>query len=184
MKYRAVDHEEVERRLLAIGAQPAPEMAQEDTYLRHPSRDFAQTNEALRIRRIGQENRVTYKGPKLAGPTKTREEIELGFEEGGASYEQLLCLFAHLGFQPVAVVQKHRRPYHVSLHGRSVEIALDKADELGVFVEVETLAASEQDLKTAQGLVLEVAQELGLTDVEPRSYLRMLLERQAAREHS
>ena len=53
---------------------------------------------------------------------------------------------------------------------------LDRADGLGDFAEIETLAATESDLPAAQAAVLALANELGLTEVEPRSYLRMSLE--------
>ena len=61
-----------------------------------------------------------------------------------------------------------------------MEIALDTAEELGAFAEIETLASGEADLAAAQQAVLTLAGTLGLTEVEPRSYLRMVLENQAA----
>jgi len=175
-KFRTTAHDELEGRLNAMGAVAKPEVTQEDIYLGHPSRDFAQTNEALRIRRIGSENRITYKGPRRSGPTKTREEIELPFGEGEHTFEQLLRLLTNLGFQKVAVIRKSRRPYHLVFHGREIEVALDRAEGLGDFAEVEAFAPTEAELPAAQSAVLALAQELGLTEVEPRSYLRMHLE--------
>src|SRR3954466_6244760 len=106
VKYRTVDHARLVERLTALGAEAEAEVTQEDAYLGHPSRDFGQTNEALRIRRIGESNRVTYKGPRRGGPTKPREEIELGFDAGDPAFEQLLRMFTNLGFRPVTVVRK------------------------------------------------------------------------------
>lgn len=59
-------------------------VAEVDTYFQHPCRDFALTDEALRLRRhlvttaesCVFECLATYKGPKLPGPTKTRRELE------------------------------------------------------------------------------------------------------------
>lgn len=82
VKYRLVDRDQLERRLAEQGAARGPEINQEDVYLSHPSRDFAASNEAFRIRRIGSDNRITYKGPRLSGPTKTREEIEISVTSG------------------------------------------------------------------------------------------------------
>ncbi len=60
-----------------------------DTYFQHPSRNFIQTDEALRVRRhltfsgertpqcAETEWLVTYKGPRLDRKTKTRKELEL-----------------------------------------------------------------------------------------------------------
>lgn len=176
VKYRAVDHVRIRRLLLERGATEEPAIDQEDVYLRHPSRDFAVTHEALRLRRIGSENRVTYKGPRFPGPTKTREEIELPFEPGEASYRDLAHLFANLGFEPVATIRKHRTPFHLTASALPIEVTLDRAEGLGDFVEIEAMASDASGLPAAQQAVLDLARELGLDQVEPRSYLRMALE--------
>jgi adenylate cyclase class 2 len=182
VKYRLVDHDQLERRLAERGAAREPVITQEDVYLSHPSRDFAVSNEALRIRRIGVENRITYKGPRLSGPTKTREEIEIAVTSGEGAFSQLVRLFENLGFRPVATVRKSRTPFHLNREGLAVEVVLDRAVGLGDFAEIEALAATKSELPAAQAAVLALAQELGLTEVEPRSYLRMLLEPDKARE--
>lgn len=176
VKYRSVDHERLRRLLIELGATEAPAVDQEDLYLSHPARDFAQTNEALRLRRIGDDNRVTYKGPKLPGPTKTREEIELPFREGEASFRDLARLFENLGFAPVADVRKRRTSFHLSRPPYEIEVSLDRAEGLGDFAEIEAIAPDEAALATAQAAVLALADRLGLDEVEPRSYLRMVLE--------
>ena len=176
MKFRLVDHDRLDRWLIERGADREPEITQEDMYLSHPSRDFALTNEAFRIRRIEADNRITYKGPRLTGPTKTREEIEIVVASGDAVFSQFLRLFENLGFRPVATIRKSRTPFHVNRQGRVIEIALDRVAGLGDFAEIETLAQTESELPAAQEAVLTLAHELGLTEVEPRSYLRMSLE--------
>ncbi len=176
IKFRSVDHDLLRRRLAERGAVEEPAVVQEDTYLNHPSRDFARTNEAFRLRRIGAENRITYKGPKHEGPTKTREEIELTLAEGEDAFEQLSRLFANLGFRTVATIRKERTAFHLSNQARRIEVALDRAEGLGDFAEIEVVAANESELPAAQASVLALAEELGMTEVEPRSYLRMALE--------
>jgi adenylate cyclase, class 2 len=176
VKYRSVDHNKLRSRLEALNAAIDSTVVQEDIYLSHPSRDFALTNEALRLRRIGAENRITYKGPRQSGPTKTREEIEVPFAEGDEALGQLSRLFANLGFEPVATIRKSRTTFHLTEQIHKIEVALDRAEGLGEFAEIETIAATESDLPAAQTAVLAVANQLGLTEVEPRSYLRMALE--------
>lgn len=180
VKFRAVDHGQLIRLLAQVGASKKDSMIQEDIYLSHPSRDFSQTNEAFRIRRIGDENRITYKGPRRSGPTKTREEIEIAMAEGPEPFRRLLRLLENLGFQPVATIRKQREAFHLRFQEHDMEIALDTADELGAFAEIETLASGETDLAAAQQAVLALAGALGLTEVEPRSYLRMILEAHGA----
>ncbi|HEY2158524.1 MAG TPA: class IV adenylate cyclase [Isosphaeraceae bacterium] len=176
IKFRDADHAAIERRLLALGAEPGEPVEQDDVYHAHPARDFAMTGEAFRLRRDGPRNRLTYKGPKHGGPTKTREEVEVGFDRGPASWAEMARMLEALGFRPVATVRKTRRPFHLVRGGRPMEVVLDRAEGLGDFAEVEALA-DDRGLAEAQEAVLALARELGLTEVEPRSYLRMLLER-------
>ena len=172
--------ESLAARLSEIGAVAEGTLEHSDLYLRHPSRDFAVTNEAFRLRGEGSRNLLTYKGPRRAGPAKTREEIEIPFADGPDERQAMTTLMARLGFEPVAEVRKTRQAFAIRSDDRDVHVALDDAGPLGFFVEVETLAADESDLADAQAAVLRLAQRLDLRDVEPRSYLRMLLESQAA----
>jgi adenylate cyclase class 2 len=178
VKYRLVDHDQLRSRLEALNAATDSTVVQEDVYFSHPSRDFGVTKEALRLRRIGTENRITYKGPRQSGPTKTREEIEVLFAEGDEAFAQMLRLFANVGFRPVATIRKSRTTFHFTEPLRKVEVALDRAEGLGDFVEIESMGATEADVPAAQAAVLAVASQLGLTEVEPKSYLRMTLEGQ------
>lgn len=179
-KFRTSSHLPIIERLHALNSEEGASLDQEDVYLRHPSRDFAQTHEAFRIRRIGTMNVLTYKGPKRAGPTKTREENEIAFAHGPEMAEQMLRLFRSLGFEPFATIRKVRTPFHVTFQSFALEVALDEAEGIGSFVEVEAIVNDEGHLKDAQRAVVELARTLGLTDLEPRSYLRMALEQRAA----
>ena len=123
-----------------------------------------------------QENRITYKGPRRSGPTKTREEIEISVADGDEAFGQLLWLFENLGFRPIATIRKRRTPFHLSNHQHHLEVTLDQAEGLGDFAEIESMAASESDLPAAQAAVLTLAKQLGLTEVELKSYLRMMLD--------
>src|SRR5262249_3993479 len=82
VKYRVSDHKGVSDRLSRLGGESVSSFVQTDTYYAHPARDFAQTDEALRLGSDDHGNRLTYKGPKWGGPTKTREEIEVPVAEG------------------------------------------------------------------------------------------------------
>lgn len=179
-KYRCADHEFVVAKLESLGATASPTIAQEDTYLSHPARDFAQSGEALRVRRSGDHNAITYKGPRHEGPTKTRRELEIPFQSGPPNLDKLRQLFEALGFEVVMRVRKSRTPYHLSFQGRPLEIVLDDAEGLGTFVEVEAIAEGDGDVASAQNAVVALSLVLGLTELEPRSYLRMALERRAA----
>ena len=88
-------------------------IVQSDQYFAHPARDFAQTDEALRIRTVGDTSFVTYKGPKLDATSKTRRELELPLAASDPDGSQFAELLAALGFTPVAIVRKQRRKFHI-----------------------------------------------------------------------
>jgi adenylate cyclase class 2 len=178
LKYRLHDRASLLERLIVRGARSAPAIYQEDHYLSHPARDFQTTREALRIRRIGDQNRITYKGPRLDGPTKTREEIEIAFTEGARAFDDLVRLWQNLGFRPIATIRKERQPLCLRYLDCDLEIAIDSVVGLGDFVEIEAIAALEWDVSTAQTAVIGLAAELCLAEPEPRSYLKMTLELQ------
>jgi adenylate cyclase class 2 len=178
IKFRtdSAGHAELAQRLAALGAESSPACEQQDIYLSHPARDFAATGEALRLRREDDANCVTYKGPRHAGPTKTREEIEIAFAAGADAHRQMGRVWELLGFRPVAILRKRRQAYRLIHGNRALAVVLDLAEGLGAFAEVEAIAADAADLPATQADVLHLAQVLGLTAVEPRSYLRMALE--------
>lgn len=175
-KFRAPDLDAVRRRVVELGGVATKTVEQRDTYFRHPSRDFAQTGEALRIRRTDGQAVVTYKGAKLDRVVKTRPELEFPLTGGGDPQQEL---FELLGFVQAADVVKHREAYHLTRGGLQLEVTLDTVTEVGTFAEVEAIA-EEDAIAAAQQAVQALAGELGLTDLEQRSYLRMYLESREA----
>lgn len=174
LKFSLEDHAELMRRLEAMpGTKVHARVRQVDRYFNHPSRDFGETNEALRIRMIGVETRVTYKGPLLDRVAKTRREIELRLAD--ASDGELGEMLTLLGFREVRSVSKTRICVGLQFENREVEIALDDVDGLGQFVELE-LVTNEADKDDARDCLLRLSSELSLNDSTQRSYLEMLIE--------
>lgn len=178
-KFRVADRTALLATLTAHGITLGEPIVQADCYFNHPARDFGQTDEALRIRSIGERNWVTYKGPKIDATTKTRRELEFPLVDGVAVTEQFAELLVTLGFRSTAVVRKQRRSGHIHFAEREFEVLLDEVDNVGLFAEVETLASPEE-LPSAKAALTALAAELGLGENERRSYLEMLLERNAA----
>jgi adenylate cyclase class 2 len=174
MKFPVADFAPIRATLQAWDALPDPPIQESDHYFNAPDRDFARTDEALRVRRIGPRNRVTYKGARQPGPAKTRTEIEVGLAEGDKPADDFCRLLTHLGYRPVAVVRKERIVYHLERGGFALEVCLDNVSDVGRYAEVEIMAAP-ADLERARSVVEAVAAELGLKDSERRSYLEMLL---------
>lgn len=176
VKYRLPDPDAVEARLRAWGAAVVADHAEADHYLNAPDRDFARTDEAFRLRRIGERNLLTYKGPRRDGASKTRTEIEVSCPSGEAAAEAFLKLFRSLGYRPTAVVRKRRRIYEWARDGFIVHACLDDVDQVGRFVELE-IVADESQYASARDTVLRIAEELRLGATETRSYLEQLLGR-------
>jgi adenylate cyclase class 2 len=176
MKFRVADFAAVQKTLQSWQAIARPTIDEADHYFNAPDRDFARTDEAFRLRSIGMENRVTYKGPKQAGPTKTRTEIEIGLEPGAEGADKFCRMAQHLGYRPTAVVRKRRTIYEFERAGFALEACLDELETLGRFVELEIVADAERK-ERAQETLLAVVRDLGLPASEPRSYLEMVLAR-------
>jgi adenylate cyclase, class 2 len=174
VKCPVADFEPVRHTLAEWGAHADPPRQEADHYFNAPDRDFARTDEALRLRRIGQHNWITYKGPKRDQQTKTRTEIELPLGDGDQTADDFARLVQHLGYRPVAVVRKERTCYHVQRDGFDLEITLDMLAGLGRYVEVE-IRGDEQSYDTARACLLRTVAELGLKETERRSYLELLL---------
>jgi adenylate cyclase, class 2 len=164
-------------KLSAWGVVGYEDLHEEDHYFNAPDRDFAKTDEALRLRRVGPDNFLTYKGPKVDTQTKTRVEFEVSLAPGDEAAETMMQLLTRLGYRPVAVVEKTRRVFQTKRDGFDLEVCLDDVKGLGRFVELEILAP-ENRLDQARRTVQSVAAELDLTTSERRSYLELLLDRQ------
>jgi adenylate cyclase class 2 len=180
MKFPVSDFAPLEGKLGCWGSALQETLEEEDHYFNAPDRDFAQTDEALRIRRVGSSNFLTYKGPKQDRQTKTRTEIEVGFAPGPETAEAMKQLILRLGYRPVAVVLKARRVFRTNREGFNLEICLDEVTDLGRFVELEILAPEER-LDKARTVLQAAAAELGLSASERRSYLELLLQKENRR---
>jgi adenylate cyclase, class 2 len=158
------DHSAVIRRLLDRGARKKGTSLERDLYLNHPARDFKSTDEALRLRQSGGRVIMTYKGPKLGTLAKTRVEKEVTMD----GFDQALAILQLLGFTPSGTVVKSREMYELN----GVEICIDSVEGLGNFVELEMKGT---DREPVERELIRLAGELGLTRLERRSYLELLL---------
>lgn len=175
LKFRLESAQNVKERAMALGAVEQSLVAHVDRYFNHPSRDFRSTDEAFRIRSVDGANAVTYKGPKLGKVAKTRHEIEVGFEHGPESLQKLDEVVRMLGFRFVREVRKSRQAFTLSLAGRDFELAFDEVPGLGRFLEIELIAEAD-GREVAEKAVWELAGKLGLSILETRSYLDLLIE--------
>jgi len=175
-KFHVEDLAGLEERLRELGAAEQSSQQHVDTYYNHPSRDFAETLEALRIRRVDGVPMVTYKGTKLPGAVKARRELEWRLDPGDPEGTKMEELFQMLGFRRVATVTKRRRCYQLPAESADCGVMIDQVDSLGLFAEIELIAGESSEIEIARERIGQLAERLGLYLAEPRSYLRMILE--------
>ncbi|MDH5404188.1 MAG: class IV adenylate cyclase [Candidatus Heimdallarchaeota archaeon] len=139
-----------------------------DIYYRHPSRDFGQTDEALRIRQIQDKFELTYKGPKLMKSTKTRFEANVKLFD--SSMDTILI---HLGFSVTGKVIKTREKWLLN----NVTISLDSVKGFGEYVELEIIADEFNEREVVIQRLHQIAKKINL-DISKEittSYLEMVL---------
>jgi len=170
-KVEVKDLQPLRRRLKELGARYTSKELQRDTYFNHPQRDFASTDEALRVRSTSRgEHSITYKGAKLPeSKVKAREELNLQVTNAEVAAEILF----RLGFKEVAHVVKKREVW--ALQGLTV--CLDEVEGLGSFVEVE--AAERGEASSSEEAALRLIHQLGLGSLSliRESYLELILKR-------
>lgn len=175
-KFELASFQELEKKLASRDVKLKKEEREVDHYLNAPDRDFAKTGEAFRIRRIGDSNFLTFKGPKLDSKVKMREEIEVPIPSGETGFQDHLKVFLALGYKFVAKVSKRRRTYTLNYEGFDIALSLDEVETLGLHAEVEIVAEEENSAK-AIAVVQKLSEEFGLNQVQPKSYLRLVLEK-------
>jgi adenylate cyclase class 2 len=174
LKYALTNAPTFGDKFASLGARKQATLVEEDQYFNAPDRDFGSTDEALRLRKVGSANILTYKGPKKELSSKTRTEIEVMLAEGDDNAKRCAELLSHAGFRPTRVVRKTRTKYEWDHQGFPVTASIDDVDGLGQFIELEILV-SEPDMGRARDVLLKLADSFGLAHQERRSYLEMLL---------
>ena len=164
---------DIEKRLKSAGAVFLGTQKQNDSYYNAPHRDFAVTDEALRIRVTEDKTELTYKGAKIrdgSGKTdaKAREEFNIGIE----SAQTMESVLLKLGFTKSSAVFKTRKEY--SFAGTTV--ALDEVAGLGSFVEIEVIG---DDRESALQTIADVKNILEIKGEHiTLSYLEMILKKE------
>lgn len=168
------DHDTIRQQLNSRDVSDQGTVHQRDTYFDAPHRNFANTDEALRLRieTHGEttDATLTYKGPLLDTAAKTREERETIV----TAPSELRAILEHLGFEPAATVEKHRHRYDLD----EFTLSLDSVTGLGEYLELEAEAGSDGDLEALDRQARQLLTEFELRpeDHLDTSYLELLIE--------
>jgi len=164
IKLRVSDPEAVRSALRAAGAVRVAAGHERNMLLDDDAATLRRCDRGLRIRRFRpdetREERatLTFKGPRDAGPVKSRAEFETAVDDPGA----LVAILAALGFRERVSYEKHRETWRLG----PCEVCLDELPGVGRFVEIEGPDARAIDAARA-ALGLHAAAE------EPRTYAEL-----------
>ncbi len=182
VKLAIEDIAEIEERIRLLGAERTNIEVQIDSYFNHPCKSFQATDEALRVRErrpLDHEGstlstelvELTYKGPKIDTTTKTRAESSVQLNDA----ESVTTILESLGFKLVAQVSKKRQFFSLS----EMTISTDEVEDVGLFIELESIANNEDELAEKRERIFKVVKDLGLdiTQSIRESYLELYLNR-------
>ena len=169
IKAHIEDLNSIKKKIEKLGAKFRSDLKQSDVYFQHPIRNFAQTDEALRIRISDKNSYLTYKGAKVDSSTKTREELELAIPEP----DKLNTILKKIGFSPVMTVKKTRKKYILD----EIKISIDMVEGLGNFIELELEISEKEHIQSARERLFSLLKRLNIPNekLERRSYLELLI---------
>lgn len=162
-------------KLTADGCEKIADQDEYDLYFNSPVRDFAQSDEALRLRYVKNQKVgkimppcITYKGPKVGREGfKAREELIVDLSSG----DEFAHILEKLGFKMTAEVVKHREIYQC----KNAIVTLDDLKGVGSFSEIEASFSLSED--EAVETIDRTAEKYGIRGERlTRSYLEILLD--------
>jgi adenylate cyclase class 2 len=169
VKVKVVD--DVEKLINTLGGVLIGVEEHVDVYFNHSSRDFKDTDEVLRLRKVNSHAELTYKGPRIGSVSKTREELTLVVD----SFDTCREILRKLSFIEFIELSKTRKIYRVD----EFKINLDDVRGLGKYVEVEAEASSISDVPNVEGKIRRMLEKLGFREEQfiKKSYIELILEK-------
>ncbi|TFG20156.1 MAG: class IV adenylate cyclase [Promethearchaeota archaeon] len=189
VKFHLRDKDEYEDNLKKFGAKYITDINHSDTYYKLPvgQRDFAKTDEALRLRRIEEFDArmvetldpeisadLTYKGPKIDTETKTRKELVTSIGDP----DNLELILKSLGIRPILTLEKKRRLYTLDFNTLHIEILIDEIEHLeGYYSECEIICMDEEEMEEGKKTIFGMMEKLGYdkSDSILKSYLELVI---------
>jgi adenylate cyclase class 2 len=134
-KFAVRDLDDLRRRLRDAGAEYVGRVLEINRFFDRPDGSLRNDGCGLRVRSAvaedgpGRGATVTFKGPVLAGPYKTRRECEVEVSDAGRAAELLTAL----GFVETFRFEKRRETWRLG----DCSVELDELPRIGRFVEIE-----------------------------------------------
>jgi adenylate cyclase class 2 len=134
-KMKVSDHAAIRKRLEETAAEFKSSVLETNTFFDTEDRSMLAKDQGLRLRHMKdlktseEKSIITFKGPRLYGVLKNREEHELVV----ASAKDATALLEAVGFKRVVTFQKRRESWMLE----KCHVELDEVPYLGTFVEIE-----------------------------------------------
>ncbi len=170
-------------RLEALGARAQANIEHVDDYYLLPEglRDFAKTDEALRVRATKKDGKLegadlTYKGKKVGKITKTREEIVVDV----SSAEKMGDILQRIGLRKVFTLNKLRALFECKFENQQIILTLDQIEHLDEhYMEAELHADTQEGIKEKEEILIRFLDQLGYTKTDSLrvSYLELVCQK-------
>jgi adenylate cyclase class 2 len=156
----------VRQRLVELGAEPAGEAIETNTFFDTDDRSLLAADKGLRLRTTHPQptgktrHTLTFKGPRQHGPLKSREEKETGVD----SAKHATAVLEALGYHHILSFDKKRQSWKLG----DCLVELDELPQLGLYVEIEG-PKEESVMKVRE--ILQLAEE----PIIKASYVALLM---------
>ena len=131
VKIRIPDFADMLARLQAAGfRETVPRQFEANTLYDTPENRLRQDGAMLRLRQFGNSGVITWKGPNIPGPHKSRPELETSV----GSVQTLHQILTSIGFGPSFRYEKYRREFQSG--DANGTVTLDETP-IGIFLELE-----------------------------------------------
>lgn len=189
VKIKVKDKKKLIDDLLKLGAIHEIDLIHNDIYYNMPQklRDFAKTDEALRIRKslefkeidgireiLKETSDITYKGPKLDSETKSRVEYLCKI----ADFEVMDKILVTLGFQKIIQLDKNRKFFSLNYKNKEIGVVFDTIQHLkGFYAEFEVMVSNFSDIEESKTIIFDLMSMLGYEkkDSITDSYLELVI---------
>ncbi len=131
IKILNINVEEIRNKLINLGAEKIFDGEVNSTILDFPDRRLLAEDKFVRVRKVGNQAELCYKGAKEKDSKfKSREEIEVNTSD----FEITLNLLKKIGLKQFHEGRKHRESYKID----NVRFEIDSFDEIPTFLEIES----------------------------------------------
>lgn len=166
-KMKVDDHKAVRARLHQLGATPKAAVLETNTFFDTPDRSLYSQNKGLRVRYMRglhetfEKTVITFKGPQMIGPLKSRPEHEITV----TNPIEAVSFLEAMGYLRTLTFQKRRESWRLG----ECTVELDELPHLGFFVEIEG---------PDEHMVMEAREALGLSEhlLIKTAYTNLLVE--------